>query len=271
MNKFTVNNSTISTVCCLFVLSLAFSAGCGAREVRASEDWAGVEVTGKLTDINGNPVSEGYLYAYSYGRSVLGPALAMSEPASRDGRYVLVVPPGKYTLVARKRLSGSFSGPLRNGDLTGRVEGVFTARSGAVPGVDVLLKVFKLGAAGNPAKILNTDTRVSGVIMDTDGKPIAGAHIFAYRDKLTRDPPDYLSSATGQDGRFLLSLPGGGRYVIGARTGLRGRPRDSDMVGFWDDPEKAKIIREGQIIENVELKLVPFGERIKLNIRKSEH
>ena len=252
-----------STLYCLMAVFFGFSVSCAARDVRDTEDWTGVEVTGRLMEVEGNSVSGGYLYAYEYGSSILGPAQAMSEPSANSGKYIMVVSPGEYNLVARKRLSGSISGPLRNGDLVGRVEGVFKADSGVVSDVDIVMRVFRQGSEGDPAKILNTRTRISGVIIDRVGRPVAGAHAFAYRGKLRRDPPDYLSYATGPDGRFSISLPDGGKYAIGARTGLRGRPRDDDMIGFWGGPDETKFIGEGDVIENVELKLVPFSERSK--------
>ncbi len=252
-----------STLYVLTMVILVFSISCAARDVRDTGDWTGVEVTGKLTDMDGGPVSGGYLYAYEYGSSILGPAQAMSEPSESSGKYIMVVPPGEYNLVARRRLSGSISGPLRNGDLAGRVEGVFIAGSGVVSNVDIVLRVFRQGSEGDPTKILNTRTRVSGVLIDTTGRPVAGAHAFAYRGKSRRDPPDYLSESTESDGRFSISLPDGGKYAIGARTGLRGRPRDDDLIGFWGGPDETKFIGDGEVVENIELKLVPFGERSK--------
>ncbi len=263
MREYTVKNSVKSTVCCLFVLTFVFLAACSDRLVRDSDDWTGAEVTGQLTDISDDPISGAYLYAYIYGRTVLGPAQAMSEPSGDNGRYQMVMPPGEYTLVARKRISGSISGPLRNGDLVGRISGAFPVRRGDHYDVDVVLRVFTMGTAGDPSKILDTDTKITGIITGINGKAIGGAHVFAYRGKLRRDPPDFLSAATGPDGRFSISLPGGGEYSIGARTGLRGRPGAGDMVGFWGETGGPKTVKGGRTIKNVELKLVPFSERIK--------
>lgn len=247
-----------------FVLvTIVFSASCAERQLVKNEDWTGIEITGKITDTTGLPVPKAYLYAYNYGSSILGPAQAMSEPSDINGNYTIILPIGEYNLIARKRLSRSISGPLRNGDLHGRVSGLFSTGTGDTAGVDVIMRVFKQGMDGDPAKILSTQTRVSGVMTDKDGRPVSGAHAFAYQGKLRRDPPDFLSEKTGPDGRFSLSLPSSGEYTIGGRTGLRGRPRDNDMIGFWGGHDTQKFIGEGEIIENVELKLVPFSERTK--------
>lgn len=224
---------------------------CSGQEIKS---WSGIQIAGKLVDDGGHPVQDAHVYAYSQGKSnTLGPADAMSEPTGADGAYILILPEGTYTLVARRRLSGSISGPLRNGDLSGRFSKPLRAGPGDRTGVDITLSIFHQGSEGDPRRILTTFTRVEGIVVDPDGKVMMGVHVFAYRGVFRPDPPDYLALTTGMDGRFEISLPGGGSYTIGARTGLRGKPRPDDSMGFWGEKDQPREIREGTVTEEVRI------------------
>ena len=245
----------------LFLLLFLFSCAGPDRT-----DWSGAQVSGVLTDQAGSPVADAHVYAYRDDKAgTLGPADAMSEPTGADGAYTLILPVGTYTLVARRRLSGSISGPLRNGDLSGQVSKPLRAGPDGVTDLDIMLRVFRQGTEGDPKRILTTHTRITGTVTDADGRPLAGAHVFAYRGVFRADPPDYLAPPTGRAGRFEISLPGGGSYTVGARTGLRGKPRPEDSMGFWGERDQPRKIEEGTVTEGVKIVVKPYGEGIMEN------
>jgi hypothetical protein len=222
-------------------------------------DWSGITIEGNLVDDGGHPVQDGHVYAYRQGKSnTLGPAEGMSEPTGADGAYILVLPEGVYTLVARRRMSGSISGPLRNGDMSGQISKPILAGPGNRTGMDITLTVFRQGSEGDPKRKLTTHTRIKGIVTDSGGKVLDGTHVFAYRGAFRSDPPDYLSPATGPDGQFEISLPGGGFYTIGARTGLRGKPRPEDSIGFWGRKDQLQEIKEGTVTEGVRIVVYPY-------------
>ncbi len=224
-------------------------------------DWSGITIGGKLVDKTGHPVRGAHVYAYRADKSnTLGPADAMSEPTGSDGAYILILPEGTYTLVARRRLSGSISGPLRNGDMSGQMSKPILAGPGDRTGTDITLTVFRQGSEGDPKRILTTHTRIKGIVTDPDGKVLDGTHVFAYRGAFRPDPPDYLTPATGLDGQFEISLPWGGFYTIGARTGLRGKPRPEDSMGFWGEKDQPREIKEGSVIDGVVIVVTPYGD-----------
>jgi len=239
----------------LFLLLSLFS--CAGPD---TTDWSGITIAGKLVDDGGRPVLDAHVYAYLEDKAnTLGPADAMSEPTGANGAYILILPEGTYTLVARKRLSGSISGPLRNGDMTGQLSKPLRAGPGERTGVDIKLRVFRQGLEGDPKRILTTHTRIKGIVTDPGGGVLEGAHVFAYRGAFRPDPPDYLAPATDKDGRFEISLPGGGSYTIGARTGLRGKPRPDDSTGFWGEKNQPREIGEGTVTEGVRIVVTPYG------------
>jgi hypothetical protein len=240
----------------LLLLLLSLSSCTGPQK----SSWEGARITGQLVDKENNPIQGGYVYAYSAGRSnTLGPADAMSEPSGKDGSYLLIVPEGIYVLAARKRLSGSISGPLRNGDLAGHVSEPVKAASGGLNGLSITLAEFRQGAEGDPKRIWTTDTRVEGRVVDPDGQPVQGAHVFAYKGVSRSDPPDFLAPVTDEEGVFRISLPGSGVYTIGARTGLRGKPRPEDRIGFWGEDDLLRKIVEGSVTEGVVIVISPYG------------
>jgi len=48
---------------------------------------------------------------------------------------------------------------------------------------------------------------LTGQVTDIDGKPVAGAEIFAYDSAVIRRPADFISARTAADGRYSLTLP----------------------------------------------------------------
>jgi hypothetical protein len=250
------DNSTFPLL--LLLLLLLVLPSCAGPDI---SDWSGITIRGKLVDDGGNPVPGGHVYAYLQGKSsTLGPADAMSEPTGADGKYILILPEGVYTLVARMRLSGSISGPLRNGDMSGQMPKPVRAVPGGSTGLDLMLVVFRQGSEGDPKRILTTRTRIKGIVNDPDGKALGGTHVFAYMGAFRSDPPDYLSATTGLDGNFEISLPGGGSYTIGARTGLRGKPRPEDSIGFWGEKDQPREIKEGTVTDEVVIVVTPYGD-----------
>lgn len=241
-------------------LTLIMVTGCagGRLQQNGTTSWEGVEIHGQISLDSGEPVDKVYVYAYGPDKvNAMGPADAMSEATGSDGRYKIIVPTGSYILIARRRLSGSISGPMRNGDIYGRVRDIIDTGGRSQIGRDISVEVFAQGAHPDPKKVLTTGTRLKGVVVDETGMSVAEAFVFAYKDSFVQGAPDYMSEATGSDGSFVISLPGSGHYTVGARTGLRGKPRSEDMMGFWDSEKRARYIKEGTTTLNVKIILKP--------------
>jgi hypothetical protein len=223
--------------------------------------WEGFTISGKTLDVKGNPVTDVYVYAYEDERTgTLGPADAMSEPTGGDGVYTLILPEGKYALIARRRQSGSISGPLKNGDMYGKLPKTINADSRDRPGTDITMKYFRHGLEGNPEHLMTADTRIMGTVVDPDGMVLSGINIIAYRGSIRQDPPDIVGPVTDSKGRFAISLPGGGEYTIVARTGLGERPGPGDSIGFWGDRAVPTEVYEGTVIDGVKIVVRPYKE-----------
>lgn len=65
---------------------------------------------------------------------------------------------------------------------------------------------------------------LKGTVLGMDGEPVAGAEIFLYRTPETRRPADYITSRTGLDGQFHISVSPGTYWAVA-------RVRSGEMYG----------------------------------------
>jgi hypothetical protein len=217
-------------------------------------------VRGRVT-LRGAPVAGATVYAYRRASaSFLGPADFASAPTGRDGAYVLDLVEGSYWLVARRRASGSDSGPLAPGDLQGIHPGNPVAVAvGRLTETDLALEemrdlMFSRGQPRGP-----TATGIRGRITDESGRPVAWVFATAYASADMRRVPDFTSAMTADDGRYAIYLPAGGRYWVAARAHIRGKPAAGEPFALWEGaPDHSVAVPEGGFVEGVDLVLRPF-------------
>lgn len=163
-----------------------------------------------------------------------------SVVSNDKGEFSFSLEPGKYYVIARKRLDGEKMGPLTEGDFFGfahdnpvKVEqDRFTMVS-----INASTKHVKVKEGGQDITLGGTvkagATTISGVIRDKNGKPVAKVYAAAYRDSMMTQKPDFISSPTGPDGTFTISLSEGGEYFVGARNTLGGPAERGDLLGRY--------------------------------------
>lgn len=206
---------------------------------------------GRLTAV-GHPLDRTFVYVYTEaGTGLMGPSFGEAVQAGADGRFQIDLPAGRYYLVARRRADGSRSGELAAGDLNGSYPGnPVEVRQGE----QLELGPFPLTVI-DPAvharrqaqgTFAETGTLLSGRVLDPQGEPVRGVHVFAYLDSRMVGKPVHISSPSDEGGHFQLHLGSGGTYFIGARSKYGGPLEPGEWVGTFDGrPDHAFTIAGG--------------------------
>jgi hypothetical protein len=168
---------------------------------------------GKVTDVDGRAVEGARVFAYD-DQEVRRPANFMSAPTDIDGVFRMVLPAGKYWVVARLKKTEDY-GPLMPGDKRSEPA---VAELASDQEVDMDFTVADL----REARKLRTQqqekpVKVSGRIIDEKGSPVTKAYAIAQRGETLAGIPDYLSAWVDSEGRYTLYLPQG-TYFIGCAT-----------------------------------------------------
>ncbi len=249
----------------LAALLVPLLAACAAPAPRPAEPSVAAPaqgLRGRLTH-QGRPLAGAIVYAYRRrSAGFLGPADFASAPSGRDGSYLVDLVEGSYWLVARKRASGSDAGPLAPGDLQRVHAGnPATVARGAFTTVDLELEEMRDLRFSRTGPRAPTTTGIRGRITDAAGAPAAWVFAIAYASAEMRRVPDFTSAMTAADGRYVIYLPAGGRYWVGARKHIREKPAPGEPYGLYEgSPDHAVEVATGSFAEGVDVVLRPFGE-----------
>ncbi len=173
-----------------------------------------VTLTGTITDTEGLPVEGAEVYLYD-SDNIRRPGDYISNRTLADGRYRIVVSPGTFWAVARKRVDDARFGPLSAKDKhSGEPEKIDLAPSANLS-IDFTVRTLQ------EAALLHNKRRddlfkITGRIIDKSGQGIPQVYAMASNSlKTTVQIPEYLSTWTGESGNFVLYLPEG-VFRIGA-------------------------------------------------------
>lgn len=206
---------------------------------------AGAGVAGRVSGVDGG---KAFVYAYpGHLERPLGPGFAAVKAVAPDGAFRIDLGPGPYTLAVRRRRSGENFGALDAGD---RVAVVSVE---VLPGRYTDAGLVRLRAV-DPERLKGTRrgspesrTRARGRILDAEGRPVSSLRVLAFRDARMAGKPLAVSAPTGPDGAFVVFLPGGGTYFLGARSRLGGPSEPGERVGaFRGDDGGGLRLKDGQ-------------------------
>lgn len=157
--------------------------------------------------------------------------------SDKDGKFSLRLSQGSYYIGVLHRGEGDGLGPPRVGELYYFADGGegklrrlpveshqdldHGAIAFALPGV--------FGEKEDSFTVTGMVVKGAG-----DDEPYSGAIVTAKAGKSSKYRPDYVSSPTGADGRFLLTLPPGRPFVLLARSSITGsKPNPGDDIGKY--------------------------------------
>jgi hypothetical protein len=229
------------------------------REVAYEDaaDKASGSLAGVVT-LNGKPAEGVNVLLYVDDKhDFRGMAYSSSPPTRADGMFRFdFLPEADYYVLARKRATGKGAGPLTDGDTFG----FYVANPVAVKAGKVAR--LRFGVIGKAAEIgkedslfRDTGTYVSGTILDRDGRPVKGVYAFAYTEKsMAHRRPDHISKPADEAGRYVIHLPQGGKYFIGARSEYGDTPGYGEWYGRYEGtPDHSIRIETGRVLEKVDM------------------
>lgn len=197
--------------------------------------------TGSLSGIvtsGGDPLEGATVSLYPDAEgSFRGPGIATLPPTGKSGAFrVDTLPEADYFVIVRKRASRKPAGPIADGDFFGffganpvRVQAGKTAKIR----VAAAAKASEIGK--DDSLFRDTGTRITGRVTDRKGHPATGVYTFAYEQKeMALKRPAAISREADADGRYVLNLPGGGVYYLGARSDYGDTPRPGEWYGRYE-------------------------------------
>jgi hypothetical protein len=173
-------------------------------------------IKGRVADAEGRAVENARVFAYE-NQEVRRPADFISTPTDAGGAYRLVLPPGKYWLVARLKKTEEY-GPLMPGDKHSGEPEAIELDPGREEVKDFIVADLK-EAKKLRSKQQDRPLKISGRILDEKGAPVANAYAIADRSGTFDGVPAYLSAWADRDGRYTLYLPRG-NYFIGSASAV---------------------------------------------------
>ena len=212
---------------------------------------SGTRIFGRVT-FKGDAVPRAFVYVYAdTGAGLIGPSYGEAVQTSKDGRFSINLPPGQYSLVARKRSDGSRSGALSLGDWNSRYpDNPIVLQEGAqldlgdfpLEPVDADIHARRI----EEGVFAKTATMLRGLVSDADGLPVSNVYVFAYLDSRMVGKPAHVSVPTGGSGRFELYVGSGGTYYVGARSAFGGPLEPGEWVGTYEgNPDHSVTIAQG--------------------------
>lgn len=169
---------------------------------------------GKVLDAAGQTVQGAEVFIYDTANT-RRPADFITARTDRDGRYSIQLPEGRYWAVARVRQGEKF-GPLAAGAKHSGEPLIIEDSVDGTAEQDFVVADIREVAKGqrNPSEDF---IRVTGRVLDKDGKPVNSAYVVAAKAQSVGSLPDYVSAWTDESGGYTLYLPVGSYYLGAAR------------------------------------------------------
>jgi len=261
----------LSLACMLAACQAGMTTEVSPEEIHvAGAQWVGTYVEGQgKTGIKGRvvlkdnrtPLAGCYVNIYPDTISnLLGPSQFISTPTDGQGFYQLELPPGIYYVVARKRMSGQPTGPLAPGDYYSEHQRLVTrVVSGKFVDIELPVVVMKAPMFFKRMADEQSDTGISGVLVDQAGQPVMGGFAMAYSDQEMKRLPDYASTLSDEQGRFTIYLPEGGSYYLAARIHAWDMPSPGEPYGKFGGTQPERVeVTSGHFIKDLKIVMTPF-------------
>lgn len=222
----------------------------------------------------GLPVKGAYVALYTPESKQFRGLGLRTESVGGDGRFNLVVPPGKYVVIAKNFESGKGNKPLKKGDLicyyprnpvevksdkTVQIEVPCYPKDDRNAFVDVpSIKTNDFATLESIAA--KSKTGIQGKVTDVGGKPVAGITVLAYKSESPVFMMYHLSHGTensgesDSNGNFYIQLDNTGDYHVVARDTLGDGPHKGEVYGLYQGNSRHVVsYKAGELVDNVDI------------------
>lgn len=185
-----------------------------------------------------------------------------------SGRFTADVEEGHYYIGAIKRAKGAEgAGPPQEGDyLISSQDEKGVPKSYVVKaGKSIDIGVLALGVPWKaPAKSSAEISAIEGTVLWPDGKPVKGAHVYAFKAASDVGKPVFISDAgTGADGRYFLRVEGGKTYHLKVREVYGGGPPIAgEAMGQYGENDPVPVeVGKGSVLKGINITVMKFPKR----------
>lgn len=202
----------------------------------------------------GEPLEQSYLYVYrDYNKNFKGPAYFI-QPVAKGG-FRLSLPPGEYYLLARKRARGGQFGPVE-------IDDHFNYYYGNPLRIEKnLVQQIELETIKRLAMLEEEEIAFQGLtgqIVGSDGKGVAGLRVFAYRQLEMNGMPDFFSPVSDDQGFFRLPIPEFGSYNLLARKSFGGPAGGGELYGKYHGNSEHRVeLNSAQPVQEIRIDVAP--------------
>jgi hypothetical protein len=185
-------------------------------------------------------------------------------PVGDDGRFTMELAEGTYYIAVVKRLSsGRIVGPPDPGDYfisprdNNGIPNSYVVKPGENTDIGVISGVETFKGLSNEGV-----SGIEGAVLDSEGNPVNGVAVLAFRTKTDIQRPLFVSDLTGSDGKYFIRV-GEGTYYLKVRAGYGGgAPVEGEIIGdYGENKPDAVTVEKGQVIKGINIKVVNFPGR----------
>ena len=219
--------------------------------------------TGALSGVvtsGGEPLGGATVSVYPDARDDFrGLGFATLPPTGKSGVFRMdTLPEGDYFVIVRKRASGKSVGPIVDGDFFGFFgANPVRVRAGKIAKIKVAA-VAKASEIGKDDSLFrDTGTHITGRVTDKEGRAVPGVYTFAYEEKaMALKRPAAISREVDADGHYVLNLPRGGVYYLGARSMYGDTPGSGEWYGRYEGTADHSVrIEAGNSCTGIDIKV----------------
>jgi hypothetical protein len=228
----------------------------GVRYAQGADPGTGT-LQGVVT-LGGKPAEGVSVILYLDGKNDFrGVGYSSSPPTRKDGQFRIdMLPEADYFVIARKRSTGKGAGPLTDGDVFGYyVANPVHVKGGQSARIELGV-ISKAGEIGKEDSLFrDTGTYIAGRILDPAGKPVKGVYAFAYTERaMAHQRPEHISKPADAEGKYVIYLPQGGTYYIGARSDYGDTPAYGEWYGRYEGTGDHSVkVETGKVADKVDM------------------